>query len=51
VVQNIAGLGASDLALGQYQATPQWVQGATSIWGQGYIQIPRRWLFYMEFNF
>lgn len=51
VIQNIAGLNASDLALGQMQATPTWTTGANAIWAQSYVQLPRRWLFYVEFNF
>ncbi|MBM3443117.1 MAG: TonB-dependent receptor [Bacteroidetes bacterium] len=51
VIQNIAGLSASDLALGQTQATPSWTTGTNNIWAQSYIQLPRRWLFYVEFNF
>lgn len=51
VIQNVAGLNASDLALGQFQATPTWVTGTSGILGQGYAQIPRRMLFYIEVNF
>lgn len=50
-IQNIAGLSASELALGQYQATPSWTVGTNNIWAQSYIQLPRRWLFYVEFSF
>ncbi len=53
-VQNIAGLGASDQTLGQKQKTPDWkfTSGtATDIWGQGYVQLPRRILITLGFDF
>lgn len=55
-IQNIAGLNASELTLGQKQRTPNYVStvGAstgTPIWGQGYAQLPRRWLVYVAFDF
>lgn len=51
VIQNIAGLNASDLALGQYQFNNNWLAGSTPVWAQSYIQLPRRWLIYVELNF
>ena len=55
VIQNIAGIQASDGALGQKQATPTFVSaipGNTApIWGQGYAQLPRRILAYISFDF
>jgi iron complex outermembrane recepter protein len=53
-IQNIAGLGASDQTLGQKQKTPDWkfTSGtATDIWGQGYVQLPRRILITLGFDF
>jgi outer membrane receptor protein involved in Fe transport len=51
-IQNIAGLSASDLALGQKQKTPFFVNAANvPIWGQGYVQLPQRWLVYLSFDF
>lgn len=58
-IQNIAGLGAGDVALGQKQKTPNWILPETiagnavntQIWGQGYVQLPRRFLIYMSFDF
>ena len=46
-VQNIAGLGANDGVLTQLQSTPTF----TNIYGQGYIQLPRRWTAYISFDF
>ncbi len=53
-VQNITGLGASDQAIGQKQKTPDWKftsSTATDIWGQGYVQLPRRILISLGFDF
>jgi iron complex outermembrane recepter protein len=50
-IQNIAGLGASDVALGQKQKTPNWSDATSAIWGQGYIQLPRRILFTLSYDF
>jgi outer membrane receptor protein involved in Fe transport len=51
-IQNIAGLSASELALGQKQKTPNWANTAgVPIWGQGYAQLPRRVLMYISVDF
>jgi iron complex outermembrane recepter protein len=50
-VQNIAGLSASELALGQKQKTPNWSDNTSQIWGQGYVQLPRRVLITLGFDF
>lgn len=46
-VQNIAGLGASAGALEQLNATPTF----TNTFAQGYIQLPRRYLVYLSYEF
>ncbi|MCX8019060.1 MAG: TonB-dependent receptor [Chitinophagaceae bacterium] len=53
VIQNIAGLAASDLTLGNKQKFPGWVNTSNNvpIWGQGYVQLPRRWLIYLSVDF
>jgi iron complex outermembrane recepter protein len=50
-VQNIAGLSASELALGQKQKTANWSDVTSPIWGQGYVQLPRRVLITLGFDF
>jgi iron complex outermembrane recepter protein len=53
-IQNIPGLTASDVALGQKQKSPNWTDataGNRPIWGQGYVQLPRRFLIYLSFDF
>jgi iron complex outermembrane recepter protein len=53
-IQNIAGLTASDVALGQKQKSPNWLDATSAnrpIWGQGYVQLPRRVLIYISFDF
>jgi iron complex outermembrane recepter protein len=51
-IQNIAGLSASELTLGQKQKTPTFTNSTNvPIWGQGYVQLPRRWLIYATFDF
>ena len=55
-IQNIAGLQASDLTLGQKQKTPTYVSAVPSslnipVWGHGYVQLPRRILVTASFDF
>jgi iron complex outermembrane recepter protein len=51
-IQNIPGLTASDLALAQKQRTPTFTSSTNiPIWGQGYVQLPRRVLVYIAFDF
>jgi outer membrane receptor protein involved in Fe transport len=50
-IQNIAGLSASELALGQKQKTATWSDATSPIWGQGYVQLPRRVLITLGFDF
>ncbi len=50
-VQGIAGLSENSTALGQIQATPTYNNAGTPIWAQGYLQLPRRWIAYISFDF
>ncbi len=50
-VQNIAGLSENTTAFGQLQTTPNFNNAGTPIWGQGYLQLPRRWIAYISFDF
>ncbi|MBX9733947.1 MAG: TonB-dependent receptor [Chitinophagaceae bacterium] len=50
-VQNIAGLAENSTAMGQLQATPNFSNGGVPIWAQGYLQLPRRWIAYISFDF
>jgi iron complex outermembrane recepter protein len=50
-VQNIPGLSASDVALGQKQKTANWSDATSPIWGQGYTQLPRRILITLSYDF
>jgi iron complex outermembrane recepter protein len=51
-LQNVTGLGASEVVLGQKQKTPNFVTSAgVPIWASGYTQSPRRWLIYLSFGF
>lgn len=50
-VQNIAGLSENTTAFGQLQTTPTFNNAGTPIWGQGYLQLPRRWIAYISFDF
>lgn len=50
-VQQIAGLTETSTALGQMQRTPDYRFSGVPIWAQGYIQLPRRWLAYISFDF
>jgi outer membrane receptor protein involved in Fe transport len=51
-IQNLAGLTASDVLLGQKQKTPTFTNASSvPIWGQGYVQLPRRWLITVSFDF
>ena len=50
-LQGIAGLQENTPALGQLQTTPNFVNNGVSIWSQGYLQLPRRWIAYISFEF
>ena len=50
-VQNIAGLAENTTAMGQIQTTPNFNNAGTPIWAQGYLQLPRRWIAYISFDF
>jgi hypothetical protein len=50
-LQGIAGLQENTTALGQLQTTPNFVNNGVPIWSQGYLQLPRRWIAYISFEF
>jgi hypothetical protein len=50
-VQNIAGLAENSTAMGQLQTTPNFNNAGVPIWAQGYLQLPRRWIAYISFDF
>jgi outer membrane receptor protein involved in Fe transport len=50
-VQQIAGLQENSTAMGQLQTTPNFVNNGVAIWSQGYLQLPRRWIAYISFDF
>ena len=50
-LQGIAGLQENSTALGQLQTTPNFVNNGVPIWSQGYLQLPRRWIAYISFEF
>jgi outer membrane receptor protein involved in Fe transport len=51
-IQNVAGLNASDLTLGQKQKTENFTNTSNvPIWGQGYVQLPRRWSIVVTVDF
>lgn len=50
-IQNIAGLAENATAMGQLQTTPQFSNAGVPIWSQGYLQLPRRWIAYIAFDF
>ena len=51
-LQNVTGLSASEIVLGQKQKTPTFVTTAgVPIWASGYTQSPRRWIVYLSFDF
>jgi len=50
-VQSIAGLQENTTAMGQLQTTPNFVNNGVPIWSQGYLQLPRRWIAYISFDF
>jgi hypothetical protein len=50
-LQQIAGLAENTTAMGQLQTTPNFVNNGVSIWSQGYLQLPRRWIAYISFEF
>jgi outer membrane receptor protein involved in Fe transport len=51
-IQNIAGLSASELTLGQKQRTPNYTSSTNvPVWGQGYAQLPRRWSIVFSLDF
>jgi len=51
-LQNVTGLSASEIVLGQKQQTPSFVTATNvPIWASGYTQSPRRWLVYLTIDF
>lgn len=50
-VQQIAGLQENTTAMGQLQTTPNFINNGVSIWSQGYLQLPRRWIAYIALEF
>jgi outer membrane receptor protein involved in Fe transport len=50
-VQQIAGLQENSTAMGQLQTTPNFINNGVPIWSQGYLQLPRRWIAYISFDF
>ena len=51
-LQNVTGLSASEIVLGQKQITPSFVTATNvPIWASGYTQSPRRWLVYLTIDF
>jgi iron complex outermembrane recepter protein len=52
-IQQIAGLADNAVALGQRQTTPNFINTTNNlpIFGQGYLQLPRRWIVYISFEF
>jgi outer membrane receptor protein involved in Fe transport len=52
-IQQVAGLADNAVALGQRQTTPNFINPTNGlpIFAQGYLQLPRRWIAYLSFEF